>query len=341
MMRHGMPTIIADVFGKVKEETDNSQIYPEGLLREVCLTIKGLCIHDDIRREMSSAYDNGRFFNNSTVIAPSLMRFAAMFEKKETLASAALSAARSLITTEESVKIMAQHGAMSLPRTILAYDQASSELVRSVLGLMRNLCADDVRKEKLVGDGSLQLLIHALSIEKYLNDALLVEHGLACLAAISLRNPGNAAKIVSMGSIELVVKLMRQHSEKTALQRQGCLLIRNIAARGVELRGNLLDAGVEHVLRAAGRFQDCVDEAYGALRDLGCEVQRVKITADGKVEAAYEEFGAASSKKSGFNPVFEESHEINHRIQTESRAPFASSNYDCDDDDCDHDHDHH
>jgi len=43
----------------------------------------------------------------------------------------------------------------------------------------------------------------------------------------------------------------------------------------IEIRGVILDAGAEDVLRAAGRYQSVVDEAYGALRDLNCEVRIV------------------------------------------------------------------
>ncbi|CAN0054579.1 unnamed protein product, partial [Hapterophycus canaliculatus] len=58
-----------------------------------------------------------------------------------------------------------------------------------------------------------------------------------------------------------------------ALTTQACLCIRNIAARGPSLRAGLLDDGCEPALREAGKLRGCVDEAYGALRDLQCEVR--------------------------------------------------------------------
>ena len=76
---------------------------------------------------------------------------------------------------------------------------------------------------------------------------------------------------------------MQRYTQCTPLQRQGALLFRNIAARCPDLRPILLDAGAEAALRAAGRYQDVVDEAYAARRDLGCEVQRVAVASDGQV----------------------------------------------------------
>jgi hypothetical protein len=42
---------------------------------------------------------------------------------------------------------------------------------------------------------------------------------------------------------------MRRHFSHQSLQRQGCLTLRNIAARVPEVRAILLDAGAEDVLR--------------------------------------------------------------------------------------------
>ena len=32
------------------------------VLTDCCLLMRGLCVHDDIRKDMSCAYENGRFF---------------------------------------------------------------------------------------------------------------------------------------------------------------------------------------------------------------------------------------------------------------------------------------
>ena len=100
-----------------------------------------------------------------------------------------------------------------------------------------------------------------------------------------------------------------------------------MAARVPESRGAMLDAGAEEVLRAAGRHQAAVDEAYGALRDLGCEVQKVRITEDGRIEAAYEAFGSAGVATGGklrFNPVYDETSALSERVQEEAHAPFEA-----------------
>ena len=112
--------------------------------------MRGLCVHDDMRREMSCAMDNGRAFLSMNGIVQALMQLSANFMKAPASAGAALAAAKNLITTEDAVKVMASHGAMELPAAILGYPEAETSLVRFCLGLMRNLCADDLRKDRLV-----------------------------------------------------------------------------------------------------------------------------------------------------------------------------------------------
>jgi len=299
---------------------------------DACLMLRGLCLFDDLRKEQSCAYENGRAFMKEGAMAP-LLTLAAAFDAFPNVASAAMAAAKQLVTSEEAVVLAAKCGAMALPSAILGNPESSLSLVRSLLGLTRNLCADDARKSKLTQDGTLPLLIAALNREALYNDAVLVEHGHACLAAMSLRSPANSERIAAAGGLEVLACGMRRHAEKVALQRQGCLCIRNISARCEGLRPQILDAGIEPLLRAAGRYQDSVDEAYGALRDLGCEVQRVRVDKDtGTVTTAFEEFGGykAQGKPKRFNPIYDDRDDIvetvqeNAKVTTPSRTHFSS-----------------
>ena len=77
-------------------------------------------------------------------------------------------------------------------------------------------------------------------------------------------------------------------------------------------------------------MQAVVDEAYGALRDLECEVHYVKVNEEGKVEPMYEQFGNTKTKMN-FNPVWDEADDFDNRVVQEARAPFARDD-DSDDD---------
>ena len=269
---------------------------------------------------MSSAYENGKRFLAEGCV-PHLMALSADFQTEPDLAAGALSAVRQLVLSVEAVKVVTSYGALQLPKNIYQYAGSQQALIRSVTGFMRNLCADDDKKNSFVSDGTLALLVEAMTQDASQDDAVFLEHAFACLAAMALRYPSNALRIVDLGAVSEIVHGMRKHQDKPSLQRQGCLAIRNIAARSPELRGKILDCGAEEVLRFAGRLQDAVDEAYGALRDLECEVQYVKISETGEVEAAHAQFGGQKPK---FNPVFDETYDIEQRVETEAKAPFQT-----------------
>ena len=103
--------------------------------------------------------------------------------------------------------------------------------------------------------GTLVSLVAALSTEKCVVDAVFCEHAIGTIAQMTLRSPTNSNKICETGFIEILMKCMRIHADKGAMQRQACLTIRNIAGRCQDLKGTLLDAGAEPLLRAAGRLQ--------------------------------------------------------------------------------------
>ena len=70
------------------------------VLLAACHAVRALCVHDDYRKDMSSAYENGKNF-----MAADMMNFLLFYSKKfqeyPSLAAAALSAAKQLITTED------------------------------------------------------------------------------------------------------------------------------------------------------------------------------------------------------------------------------------------------
>ncbi len=322
MVRAKIGPLICDILTKNVGTEENNNDLVNAYLAEVCMTIRGLSIHDDMRRDMSSAYDNGKFFLSHDGTVQHLLILSKDFLVRPKVASAALAALKQLVLSEEAVQVVSLHGAMQLPSAILGWSEAPVILVRSVTGLMRNLCADDKRKNKLVADGTLHLLIRTLSDERYMMDSQCVENAAACLAAISLRSPTNSQIIMDSGAISPLIAGMRRHADKPAVQRQACLTVRNIAARGgEEIKIALLDLGIEGVLRAAGALQGSVDEAYAALRDLNCEVQFVTVTADGYAMPVYEQFG--TGKKLQFNPVYDDTSDMQHRIENEAVAPFA------------------
>ena len=215
----------------------------------------------------------------------------------------------------------------------------------AALGLLRNLCGnDDIKTSLCLGSSSSaandrssksatsSVLPHVIrAMEVFPSAALVQEHACGALAAMALRRPANARAILDADGPRLVIAAMRRHNGNVSVQRQGALAIRNIVSRllrdlrdgddsgintaeagsiGDDMKSSIRDAflelGAEDVLRNnAGRHQGSVDEAYAALRDLGCRVSLVKFDADDPGVARTMMFGEKNN--SSFRPVYEES----------------------------------
>jgi len=58
------------------------------------------------------------------------------------------------------------------------------------------------------------------TMRKHTEDSRLQEHGLASIAAMALRSPDNALKVVALGGIPTMLKSMQMFPTNTSLQRQ-------------------------------------------------------------------------------------------------------------------------
>lgn len=240
-------------------------------------------------------------------------------------------------------------------------------IVAPSLGLLRNLSGNDEIKTNLclglTNDQNsksstpsiLPNVLHAMKM--FSSTALIQEHACGTLAAMALRRPANARAILDAGGPRLILTAMKRHGANVNLQRQGALAIRNIASRllrglsdndssdpssfvetggyGDERRSSIRDAflevGAEDVLRnIAGQHQGSVDEAYAALRDLGCKVSLVKFNAD-EMQDGQKSVGVARTMMFGqkhnanFRPVYEESAGLMNEVDN-ATSRFGSRN---------------
>jgi hypothetical protein len=174
-------------------------------------------------------------------------------------------------------------------------------LAAATLGLIRNLCANDEIKTS-VCKRSLPSILQTMELHAI--DPAVQEHGCGILSAMALREPDNARAIISANGPQYIIQAMRTFPHKVPLQRQGALSFRNLSSRlSAEEKSVLLDYGAENVLRdITARHQGSIDEAYAALRDLGCTVSMYNIDQHGKAQGT-QMFGKIESN---FRPVYDD-----------------------------------
>jgi hypothetical protein len=217
-----------------------------------------------------------------------------------------LTSLRVMAVHDDIVQSMVAAGLLDTATRILAATTSGGqnlELVTATVGMMRNIAANDEIKTALCQSS---VLPNVISIaETYPDKPLLQEHVCGLLGAMALRKPKNASRILQCDGGRIILLAMKRFATSTVVQRQGALAIRNLASRATpEEKQLILDTlNAEAVLQYAGLHGGSVDEAYAALRDLGCKVGKTTVHADGTVSTKPQMFGEV---KSNFRAVYDE-----------------------------------
>ncbi|XP_048491705.1 uncharacterized protein LOC104904466 isoform X2 [Beta vulgaris subsp. vulgaris] len=92
------------------------------------------------------------------------------------------------------------------------------------------------------------------------------------ISVLCLRSPDHASRAIEAGAGDLAIRTMQKFPAAQLLQRNACLMIRNLVVRNPENRKILLDNGIEKIIRRAKEsHENCKAAATDALRDLGLE----------------------------------------------------------------------
>ncbi|CAA7395814.1 unnamed protein product [Spirodela intermedia] len=146
-------------------------------------------------------------------------------------------------------------------------EQNDKAIARSCCSLLFKLAGSDSNKNTIVQNGGLDNLIKLSS--KFFDDPAVLQEIMTVISALSLRTPENAARAIEAGAGDLAIQAMRKFPSAYQMQKQCCLMIRNLVVRNPENRTILLGNGVERLIRKAKSSSAiCKEAASAALRDL-------------------------------------------------------------------------
>ena len=154
-------------------------------------------------------------------------------------------------------------------------------LLASCVGMFRNVCANDDIKYTLCA-GSMSVVVPLVNCMRAgLDQQALQEHGCGTIAAMALRQPQNATFLLDAQVVPLIVQAMKRYPDRTSLQRQGCLAIRNLASRSdARQQQDMLELTRETLEGIAAKHLECQDEVFAALRDMGLHQAHTFVVQD-------------------------------------------------------------
>ncbi|KAF4315454.1 hypothetical protein BBO99_00008566 [Phytophthora kernoviae] len=233
-----------------------------------------------------------------------------------------LAVLKQLAITEENCQQIADLDGLTTVQQVMQVYVNNAPVVKRCITVFRNVAAADDLKRKILQSGGVEQTL--LVMRHHEADASIQQNACATLAAIALRSPENSHTLVELGAVHEISRAMQAHHRDVAVLRQASLAVRNMVARSVELRPRFLqdELDIESILREAQQYRDCGDEAYAALRDLGCDIQ---LSSFGVAAASAAASGSirATTIRPQFNPVQVESNDLLETVEEAAEAPFA------------------
>ncbi|XP_036255161.1 armadillo repeat-containing protein 6 isoform X1 [Molothrus aeneus] len=242
------------------------------LVRTAASALRVMTFDDDIRVPFGHAHDHAKMIVLENDGLRVLIEAAKAFTDNSAVLSELCATLSRLSVRNEFCQEIVDLGGLNFMVTLLADCMEHPDVVRQVLGAIRAVAGNDDVKDAIVEAGATELIV--LAISHHLGQPQICEQGCAALCMLALRKPENCSVIMEGGGALAALQAMRAHPREVAVQKQACMLIRNLVSRSRELCGPILALGAEGLIaEARAAHRDCDDVARAALRDLGCKVE--------------------------------------------------------------------
>ncbi|XP_061376319.1 uncharacterized protein LOC133318346 [Gastrolobium bilobum] len=252
------------------------------------LTMEIMSIHKDMG--IQSLYDAIRVIltpDDNRVVASQVYGYARKFAKigiaealvdslraglsSPNLVSACITL-KAIAVNDEICKSIAEKGGIDAVLRCMddSGDQGNKAVAKVCCSLLSKLAGSDTNKSAIVGKGGMDKLIKLSA--RYADDPSVLQEIMSIISVLSLRSPENAARAIEAGASDLAIQAMEKFPAAHQMQRNSCLMIRNLVVRNPENRTILLNNGIEKYIRKAKQTHgNCKDAATDALRDLGLD----------------------------------------------------------------------
>uniref|UniRef100_A0A9L0K2L8 Armadillo repeat containing 6 n=1 Tax=Equus asinus TaxID=9793 RepID=A0A9L0K2L8_EQUAS len=259
------------------------------VVKEACWALRIMTFDDDIRVPFGHAHDHAKMIVQENGGLKVLIEAAKAFPDNPSVLSELCSTLSRLAVRNEFCQMVVDLGGLSVLVALLADRSNHQDLVKQVLSALRAIAGNDDVKDAIVRAGGTESIVAAMT--QHLAspqvpipggtqggaeglESQVCEQSCAALCVLALRKPENSRVIVEGGGALAALEAMKAHPQEAGVQKQACMLIRNLVARSQAFSQPLLDLGAEALIsQARATHRDCEDVAKAALRDLGCHVE--------------------------------------------------------------------
>ncbi|NXQ01170.1 ARMC6 protein, partial [Vidua macroura] len=242
------------------------------VVRTAASALRVMTFDDDIRVPFGHAHDHAKMIVLENDGLRVLIEAAKAFTDNSGVLSELCATLSRLSVRNEFCQEIVDLGGLNFMVALLADCMEHPDVVKQVLSAIRAVAGNDDVKDAIVDAGATDLIV--LAISHHLGNPQICEQGCAALCMLALRKPENCGVIMESGGALAALQAMKAHPREVAVQKQACMLIRNLVSRSRDLSRPILEMGAELLItEARAAHRDCDDVARAALRDLGCKVE--------------------------------------------------------------------
>ncbi|KFW76741.1 Armadillo repeat-containing protein 6 [Manacus vitellinus] len=253
--------------GTITQHGDSADV-----VRMAASALRVMTFDDDIRVPFGHAHDHAKMIVLENDGLRVLIEAAKAFTDNSGVLSELCATLSRLSVRNEFCQEIVDLGGLNFMVTLLADCMEHPDVVKQVLSAIRAVAGNDDVKDAIVDAGGTDLIV--LAISHHLANPQICEQGCAALCMLALRKPENCSVIMEGGGALAALQAMKAHPREVAVQKQACMLIRNLVSRSRDFSQPILEMGAENLItEARAAHRDCDDVAKAALRDLGCKVE--------------------------------------------------------------------
>ncbi|XP_074384576.1 armadillo repeat-containing protein 6 isoform X3 [Zonotrichia albicollis] len=203
------------------------------LVRSAASALRVMTFDDDIRVPFGHAHDHAKMIVLENDGLRVLIEAAKAFRDNSAVLSELCATLSRLSVRNEFCQEIVDLGGLNVMVTLLADCMEHPDVVKQALSAIRAVAGNDDVKDAIVDAGATELIV--LAISHHLGNPQICEQGCAALCMLALRKPENCGVIVEGGGALAALQAMKAHPREVAVQKQACVLIRNLASRSREL----------------------------------------------------------------------------------------------------------
>ncbi|KAM7250711.1 hypothetical protein ACFE04_022594 [Oxalis oulophora] len=191
----------------------------------------------------------------------------------QSLVSATI-ALKAVAVNDEICKSIADKGGIDVLLQCIddSSQQGNKIVAKNCCSLLTKLAGSDSNKNCIVEKGGMNKLIHLAA--RFSDDPSVLQEVMLVISVLCLRSPDNAAHATEAGAGDFAIQAMQSFPAAQQLQKNACIMIRNLVVRNSENRQLtlLLNNGIEKIIRKVKQNNaSCKEAATDALRDLGLD----------------------------------------------------------------------